>query len=149
MKILKSSPTGHLKGLKHTFHKPTPEQEATFIELKNLFKKFEDKFLVTNKPQWNYELWTLWGYRTKSNHPQDVKSVLFASLTIYEKHISLYFYPIYLDKSLSDHLSDVLVPMLSGKSTFHIIKLNEDASVAMNKLIEKGIESYKRLHLVP
>lgn len=149
MKILKSSPTGHLKGLKHTFHKPTPSQEVTFNELKDLFKKFEDKFQVTNKPQWNYELWTMWGYRTKSNHPQYVKSVLFGSLTIYEKHISLYFYPIYLDKSLSDHLSEVLTPMLSGKSTFHIVELTNDTKLSLTKLIENGIESYKRLHLIP
>ena len=148
MKILKSSPTGHLKGIKHSFHKPTPAQEATFNKLKYLFRKFEDKFQVTNKPLWNYELWTMWGYRTKSNHPQDVKSVLFASLTIYEKHISLYYYPIYLDKSLSDHLPEALTPMLSGKSTFHITNLTDDASLALNKLIENGIESYKRLHLV-
>jgi hypothetical protein len=149
MKILKSSPTGHLKGIKHTVHKPSPHQEITYNQLKSLFQKFEDKFHVTNKPIWNYELWTMWGYRTKSNHPQDVKSVLFASLTVYEKHISLYFYPIYLDKKLSEQLPDELIPYLTGKSTFHIVDLTIEVKSAFSELIRKGIEFYKRLNLIP
>jgi hypothetical protein len=149
MNILKSSPTGHLKGIKHTFHKPSPQQEITFNQLKGLFQKFEDKFHVTNKPVWNYELWTMWGYRTKSNHPQNVKSVLFASLTVYEKHISLYFYPIYLDKTLSKRLSEDLTPYLTGKSTFHIVDLTAGIKLALSDLIKNGIESYKHLNLIP
>lgn len=148
MKIIKASPTGHLKGIRNFFHKPSPSQEVTFQKMKDLFKESESQFQILKKPPFTYELWTRWGYRTKSNHPQDVKSVLFASLTIYEKHIALYFYPVYLDKSISDQLPDSLLHYLTGKSTFHIEELSEDAEPAFRELIQRGVDFYKRMHLI-
>lgn len=148
MKILRASPTGHLKGVKKVPHTPTIEQLCLFAELHDLFADVEERFVVKNRTNNSYELWSTHGYRTKSTHVKNVKDVLFASLTIYEKKISFCFYPIMLDKNLTSTLPEVLLPLLYGATTFRIKALNKEMETAFVKLINDGVDLYKRMHFI-
>lgn len=147
MRIVKPSPTGHLKGIRNNPN-PADNLKPLYQRLRNLLSQYRDRLRAERPGEWDYELWSRYGYRTKSNHPQNVRRVLFCSLSAYDEHLSFYFYPFSLDKEFTPEVSSPLTPNLKGKCTFHFTSMTLQQEAALIELLERGLLLYKRLHLI-
>ncbi len=64
------------------------------------------------------------------------------------KDLRFYFFPTYTHAEVMRPLPDNLEKALKGKSCFHIKKWDEDFEKNLEKLIQKGVELYKKDGLI-
>lgn len=150
MKIIKTSVIGHLPGVRKK-ESPFPSSPLypLFDELKKMLKPYELSLATKTDNDLQYELWTKHQFRTSSFHPTGKQGVLFAAVVIYMKHVSLYFYPIYANKSLKEELPESLFIRLKGKSCFHFTELTDDQRSDLTNLLKSGWDFYKEQGWVP
>ena len=79
---------------------------------------------------------------------QKVDGYYFGSVVPKPKDIRLYYFPIYTHIDEFSWISDDLRFCLKGKSCFHIKKLSDDLEGEIGKMIERGIELYKKEGLI-
>lgn len=79
---------------------------------------------------------------------QRVDGYYFGSVVPKPKDIRLYYFPIYTHVKKFNWISEELRKCLKGKSCFHIKKLNESLSAEIAKMIQIGIEIYKKDNLI-
>ncbi|MFT5890327.1 MAG: hypothetical protein ACI9Y7_000417 [Dokdonia sp.] len=82
---------------------------------------------------------------------QKVDGIYFASVMPKPKDVRLYFFPIYTDAEIFEHIDPMLRKCLKGKSCFHIKKIDDDLKVHITKMIAMGIKVYqeKKLLIMP
>lgn len=95
--------------------------EDIFSTLKDILKSYEPDFHVKRDEADNYYLETL---------KADGTSEMFAAVQIKKSYVSFHLFPVYLDASLLDGISDALRKRMQGKSCFnfgpkHIIPVDE------------------------
>lgn len=79
---------------------------------------------------------------------QKVDGFYFGSVVPKPTDIRLYFFPIYTHPKEFAWLSDELRKYLKGKSCFHVKKLPESLDQEFAKMIDKGVEIYKKNNLI-
>lgn len=72
----------------------------------------------------------------------------FATIMPKPKDIRLYFFPIYTHVSEFEEIPESLRKCLKGKSCFHIKKMDSDLEVAIQEMIDKGVELYIKDELI-
>lgn len=95
--------------------------EDVFSTLKNILAAHQPDFQVKQNTADNYYLETL-----KANGNPE----MFAAVQIKKSYVSFHLFPVYLDPSLLDEISDALRKRMQGKSCFnfgprHIIPVDE------------------------
>ncbi len=95
--------------------------DAVFSTLKNILAAHETDFHVKRDEPDNYYLETL---------KADGTPEMFAAVQIKKNYVSFHLFPVYLDPSLLDGISDALRKRMQGKSCFnfgpkHIIPVDE------------------------
>lgn len=95
--------------------------EDVFSTLKNILAAHEAHFHIKQNTADNYYLETV---------TSDGKPEMFAAVQIKKSYVSFHLFPVYLDPSLLDAMSDGLRKRMQGKSCFnfgpkHIIPLDE------------------------
>mgnify|MGYP006184754197 FL=1 len=96
-----------------------------FSTLKNMLKPYEPDFHVKRDAADNYYLETV---------KADGTPEMFAAVQIKKSYVSFHLFPVYLDASLLDGISDALRKRMQGKSCFnfgpkHIIPLDDMTSL--------------------
>ena len=96
-----------------------------FATLKNMLKPYEPDFHVKRDAADNYYLETV---------KADGTPEMFAAVQIKKSYVSFHLFPVYLEPSLLDEISDTLRKRMQGKSCFnfgpkHIIPLDEMTSL--------------------
>lgn len=95
--------------------------EGTFATLKNLLMPYASDFTVRHNEADHYYLDTL---------KADGKPEMFSAVQVKKNYVSFHLFPVYLDPSLLDGMSDALRKRMQGKSCFnfgpnHDIPLDE------------------------
>lgn len=98
----------------------------------------------TNKPT-NFEVA---GTKATMQGKQKVDGIYFASVVPKPKDIRLYFFPIYTHVDQYTDLSPELKKCLKGKSCFHIKQLNDELASDIAKMIDRGVQLYKKDDLI-
>ena len=96
-----------------------------FSTLKNMLKPYEPDFQIKRDTADNYYLETV---------KADGTPEMFAAVQIKKSYVSFHLFPVYLEPSLLDEISDALRKRMQGKSCFnfgpkHIIPLDEMTSL--------------------
>lgn len=73
-----------------------------------------------------------------------VEGIYFASVVPKPKDIRLYFFPIYTHQAEFENLDPQLRKCLKGKSCFHIKKMDANMEIALDNMIQTGINTYKK-----
>lgn len=81
-------------------------------------------------------------------HRPKNKKFQFAALAIYEKHISLHFHPLFMDRSIKDKLKMELLILSAGVAVFHFKDVDDKIKVEVQELFKIGWECYQRLKFV-
>lgn len=95
--------------------------EDIFSTLKDILKPYEPDFHVKRDQADNYYLETM---------KADGTPEMFAAVQIKKSYVSFHLFPVYLDASLLDGISDALRKRMQGKSCFnfgpkHVIPVDE------------------------
>lgn len=95
--------------------------DAVFSTIKNILAAHETDFRIKQKTADNYYLETV---------KADGTPEMFAAVQIKKSYVSFHLFPVYLDPSLLDGISDALRKRMQGKSCFnfgakHIIPVDE------------------------
>lgn len=144
MRISKTSTTAHVHNLKKN-NKAIPfNLEETFNLLVGVLEPVSKHFEVKSNTHHHYEIWTNHVYRSSGQNARYKKGCMFASVIIFSKFVSFYFYPLYLSKELKDGLSEQLKPFLSGESCFHLNKPDTLPLSELSKLIDDGFHFYEK-----
>jgi hypothetical protein len=99
--------------------------EGIFSTLKNMLKPYEPDFHVRRDAANNYYLETV---------KADGTPEMFAAVQIKKSYVSFHLFPVYLEPSLLEEISDALRKRMQGKSCFnfgprHIIPVDDMASL--------------------
>lgn len=84
--------------------------EDVFSTLKNILAAHQPDFHVKQNTADNYYLETV---------KADGKAEMFAAVQIKKSYVSFHLFPLYLDPSLLDEISDALRKRMQGKSCFN------------------------------
>jgi len=143
MRITKTSTNAHVKNLRKGTKDTPLNLEETFNFLVGLLEPVNKHFEVKASNSQHYELWTNHIYRSRGSDARYKKGFMFASVIIFSKFVSFYFYPLYLSQELKDNLSEELKPYRSGETCFHFSKPDALPLTELSKLIEDGLHFYK------
>lgn len=142
MRITKTSTHAHVQNLKKNFRAIPLPLEETFNNLVGLLEPVQASLETRVNNPLHYELWTTHIYRTFSQKARYKKGLMFASVIVFSKFVSFYFYPLYLNKELKNQLSDELKPFVGGESCFHFKKPDDIPHSGLNRLIADGFAYY-------
>jgi len=144
MRISRTSTTAHVQNLKKSNKAIPLNLEETFNLLVGILEPVCKHFEVKSNTHLHYEIWTNHVYRTSGQNARYKKGCMFASVIIFSKFVSFYFYPLYLSQELKDGLREELKPFLSGESCFHFSKPDTLPLSELSKLIEDGFYFYEK-----
>lgn len=147
MKITKSTTTAHFK-VKPP-HNPLPELFIVFEQLKTLLRPYLPQLEVRSDKPYHYDLWTKEWVRIKVDyHRHRNTKIQFVAIWVHEKHVSLNFHPLFLDKTIRQNLSDELKKFSKGVAVLHFSSLEMETMEALKKLFAEGWASYKKIRAV-
>jgi hypothetical protein len=112
-----------------------------FNRLKKLLKKYEDPL----KPKFDLDSkYDLWSFKNIKIDGRKRKEVFFASIIIQSKYVGFYYMPIYVDTDLKDVFKPELLSLLTGKSCFHVKKLDAKLEKQISDALKIGYKLYKK-----
>jgi hypothetical protein len=112
-----------------------------FKRLKKLLKKYEDPL----KPKFDMDSkYDLWSFKDIEIDRRKRKEVFFASIIIRSNYVGLYYMPIYVDTDLKDVFKPELLSLLTGKSCFHVKKLDAKLEKQISDALKTGYKLYKK-----
>ncbi len=144
MRISKTSTTAHVQNLKKGTRNTPLNLEETFSFLVNLLEPMNKHFEIKASTSQHYELWTKHIYRSGGSTARYKKGCMFASVIIFSKFVSFYYYPLYLSQEVKDNLSEELKPYRSGETCFHFSKPDALPLSELSKLILEGFRFYEK-----
>ena len=112
-----------------------------YNRLKKLLKQYENPLVSKMDLDSRYDLWSVKDVEIAGRKRREV---FFASLIIQSAYVGFYFMPVYTDTSLKDVFGPDLLPLLKGKSCFHIKKLDTELEKQIEDALKKGYELYKK-----
>jgi hypothetical protein len=74
--------------------------------------------------------------------------VFFAGAIVQKGYVSFYFMPVYTDAVRSEIFSSELLPLVEGKSCFHVKELDDDRLGHIEDALVKGFRLYRKRGLV-
>lgn len=148
MRIIKTSTIGHLNNRRKTVFRPSPDVLDAFRRIISILQPYEPYMQAVANTSDHYELWTRDGFRTSSFNPKRKRGLQFAAAILYERHVGLYFLPLYISHDLHEVLSDELQHKLKGQSCFHFSSLTDNLENEVRDLISAGWEFYRKQELV-
>jgi hypothetical protein len=69
--------------------------------------------------------------------------VFFAGAIVQKGYVGFYFMPVYTDAERSDVFASELLPLLEGKSCFHVKELDDDRLGHIEDALAKGFRLYR------
>lgn len=96
----------------------------------------------------NENTFELAGTKEVMQGKQKVDGYYFASIVPKPKDVRLYFFPIYTHVDEYEDISEEMKKCLKGKSCFHIKKLSPDMEVEIRRMMNLGIELYRKDELI-
>jgi len=143
MKNFRSSAISHLISRKKNNKNPTEGILIVYERLIDLLKVYEPFLDLRTNTDTHYELWTKHQFITKSFHPTLKKGLMFVACGIFDRHVSLYFYPFSYDKKLADNISENLRAQLKFKTCFHFTELSTETVQDLKILLKAGWDFYE------
>ena len=113
--------------------------------LQSLFKLHVPPLQIRKE---NENVFEVAGTKAGMQGKQKVDGYYFASVVPKPKDIRLYYFPIYTHPDKFDWISDQLRKCLKGKSCFHIKNLDDQLLLEIEKMIEKGLDTYLHDELI-
>ena len=114
---------------------------AIFTQLRELLKAYQPPFLSKSNDDAHYDLWSVKDLVVEGRKR---KEVFFAGLIIHKNYLGFYYMPVYVDTQIKDIFAPELLKLLTGKSCFHIKKLDDQLMAQIEKALRAGFELYQQ-----
>jgi hypothetical protein len=112
-----------------------------YTRLKKIMKKYEDSL----KPKFDLDSkYDLWSFKDIEIDGRKRKEVYFAGLIIQSKYVGFYYMPIYTDTDLKKVIKPEFLKLMTGKSCFHIKKLDKKLEDQIKHALKVGYDLYKK-----
>ena len=112
-----------------------------FKELKILLKKYENQL----KPKFDLDSkYDLWSFKEVEIAGRKRKEVFFAAIVIQSSYVGFYYMPVYTDTNLKQVFKPELLKLMTGKSCFHIKKLDDTLKKQIIEALDIGFKLYKQ-----
>jgi hypothetical protein len=148
MKTVRSSAISHLISRKKNNKNPSASISAIYTGINDLLKVYEPFLDARVNTATHYELWTKHTFRTTSFHPTSKKGLMFVACSIFDRHVSLYFYPFSYERKLAENMTDNLKKQLKFKTCFHFTELTKETIQDLKILLKAGWDFYESNHWV-
>ncbi|MFM8431418.1 MAG: hypothetical protein ACKOA1_01345 [Bacteroidota bacterium] len=116
---------------------------ASYEAIVSLFKELTPPFVVASESANAIEIIgntpALYGSTKKT-----IPGMYFASLVVRKDALSLHFFPIYVEPSLTEGIPDSLLSKLTGKTCFTFKKNHDIDLKSLKKLLKKGAVLWKK-----
>jgi|SRR6478736_962621 len=143
MKTVRSSAISHLISRKKNNKNPSQAVSELYESMNDLLKVYEPFLDVRINTSTHYELWTKHRFMTKSFHPTLKTGLMFVACSVFDRHVSLYFYPFSYEKNLVENMSDNLRKFLKFKTCFHFTELTNETAQDLKVLLKAGWDFYE------
>jgi hypothetical protein len=114
-------------------------------KIQNLFRVYVPPLCISKD---NEQVFEVSGTKEATQGRKKVDGYYFGSVVPKPGDIRLYYFPIYTHVKKFLWISDELRKCLKGKSCFHIKKMSPSLEVEIAKMIEVGIELYRKEELI-
>jgi len=114
------------------------KKDEVFQELKKIYKKLEPSLTVVHDKEDVY-------YLNAGVNPANKKDMFFGSINIKKSYVAFHLMPVYVEPKLLENISPELRKRMQGKSCFNFTEIKSDLFDELEKLSERGLESYKKL----
>ena len=85
----------------------------------------------------------LWSEKDVEIEGRRRKEVFFAGAIVQKGYVGFYYMPVYADAERRDLFAAELLPLLKGKSCFHVNELDTTRSQQIEDALERGFELYR------
>jgi len=119
----------------------TQDFKEIFKTLKPVFQKHTSKLVVKKDSPGYYELWT---GKPVELAGRKFDELFFASIAIKKNFVGFYYFPIYTNPEIKKDLPPGLLKLLSGKSCFHVKKLDDNLLKDIESALEFGYRFYSK-----
>lgn len=115
---------------------------ALFTSLKPLLEACAPPFVGRSQGPDDYHLWS---EKSVFFSGQQRSELYFAGLVIRKGYVAFYYMPVYARKEIKSSFSPRLLGLMTGKSCFHIKRLDDALAGDIRQALDVGVEAYRQL----
>ena len=112
-----------------------------FKQVKKILKRYEDPLKPRIDLDSRYDLWSI---KDVEIAVKKIKEVYFAGLIIQSSYVGFYYMPVYTDTEIEDMFAPDLLKLKTGKSCFHIKKLDAVLLKHIENALDLGYALYQK-----
>jgi hypothetical protein len=122
---------------------PTRDLDEIFEHIEKLLLGYAPPLAVRRDTPSDKRNVHLWSEKDLTIEGRRRKEVYFAGAIVQKGYVSFYFMPVYTDSDRKEIFAAELLPLLKGKSCFHVKELDDELEGDIQAALARGMQLYR------